>query len=321
MIKVVVMPPACATCGGDERYCWYQRRWSWWRHTGSMAADFASAVRTWRERLTPDEVGLPVGPRRRTPGLRRSELALLAGVSVDYLVQLEQGRATAPSPQVVEALARALRLNTTERDHVFRLAGLLPPGPGVVSRHITPGVHRLIDRLRDVPVSVWDASWTMLLGNPLWLALVGPPGHGRHRNLPWRHFVLGVSRSRHQPDELNQFETALVSDLRVAAAEHPADHQLRDLIAALRARSARFAELWDAGVLSHHPSGRKIVVHPSVGAIALDCDVLTVPGAGDLRIVAYTAEPGSEAAGKLQLLTVVGISTAVTDPTPDGTVV
>jgi transcriptional regulator with XRE-family HTH domain len=271
-----------------------------------VATDFATAVRTWRARLTPETVGLSAGNRRRTPGLRRSELALLAGVSVDYLVQLEQGRATTPSVQVVESLSRALRLDTIERDHLFRLAGLLPPGPGIVSRHITPSVYRLIDRLSDIPVSVWDATWTMLLGNDLWIALFGPPGDERDRSLPWRHFVLGINRSRQEPDQLAHFETALVGDLRMAATEHPADQRLRELIAALRLGSPRFAELWDAGVLGRPPSERKTVIHPSIGEITLDCDVLTVPGAGDLRVVAYTAEPGSEAASKLELLKVIG---------------
>jgi transcriptional regulator with XRE-family HTH domain len=271
-----------------------------------MSADFGTAVRTWRERLTPQAVGLPPGLRRRAPGLRRNELALLAGVSVDYVIQLEQGRATAPSDQVVEALARALRLDAAERDHLFRLAGLLPPGTGVVSRHITPGVHRLVDRLSHTPVSVWDATWTMLLGNDPWTALFGPPGNEKERNLLWRHFVLGISRVRQEAEELAGFETAMVADLRAAAADHPADDRLRALIAGLRARSERFAELWDAGVVGRHASERKTIVHPSVGEIVLDCDVLTVPGAGDLRIVAYTAEPDSEAAGKLALLRVIG---------------
>jgi DNA-binding XRE family transcriptional regulator len=271
-----------------------------------MSADFGTAVRTWRERLTPEAVGLPPGLRRRAPGLRRTELALLAGVSADYVIQLEQGRATAPSAQVVEALARALRLDAAERDHLFRLAGLRPPGTGVVSRHLTPGVHRLVDRLSGTPVSVWDATWTMLLGNDAWIALFGPPGDEKERNLLWRHFVSGVSRARHEPPERARFETAMVADLREAAADHPADHRLRALVAGLRAHSERFAELWDSGAVGRHASERKTIAHPSVGDIVLDCDVLTVPGAGDLRIVLYTAEPGSEAAGKLALLEVIG---------------
>ena len=272
-----------------------------------MPSDFGTTLRAWRDRLTPDAVGLPPGFRRRAPGLRRNELALLASISVDYVTQLEQGRATAPSGQVVEALARALRLDAAERDHFFLAAGLRPPGADVVSRHIPPGIHRLVDRLADAPVSVWDATWTMLLANEAWMALFGPLRDETERNLLWRHFVLRISPVRHDvDDELGQFETAMVTDLRAAAADHPGDDTLRTLVAGLRARSERFSQLWDAGVVGRHVSERKTVVHPSVGEIVVDCDVLAVPGAGDLRIVVYTAEPGSEAASKLALLTVIG---------------
>lgn len=272
-----------------------------------MPSDLGTVLRTWRERVAPADVGLPPGFRRRTPGLRRDELALLAGISVDYLIQLEQGRAIAPSPRVVEALAGALGLGTAEREHLFLSAGLRPPGAGMVSRHVTPGVRRLVDRLSGTPVSVWDATWTMLLANDAWMALLGPLRDETERNLLWRHFVLGVSAVRHgSAGDLDRFETALVADLRAAAADHPADRSVDGLVSGLRARSERFAQLWDAGVVGRHASERKTVVHPSVGEVVVDCDVLTVPGAGSPRIVMYTAEPGSEAAGALALLSTTG---------------
>ncbi|OJV58018.1 MAG: transcriptional regulator [Cellulomonas sp. 73-145] len=272
-----------------------------------MPSDLGTVLRTWRERVAPADVGLPPGFRRRTPGLRRDELALLAGISVDYLTQLEQGRATAPSARVVEALAGALGLGTAERDHLFLSAGLRPPGTGTVSRYVTPGVRRLVDRLSGTPVSVWDATWTMLLANDEWMALLGPLRDETERNLLWRHFVLGVSAVRHgSAADLDRFETALVADLRAAAADRPADRSVDALVSGLRARSERFAQLWDAGVVGRHASERKTVVHPSVGEVVVDCDVLTVPGAGDLRVVLYTADPGSEAAGALALLSTTG---------------
>lgn len=271
-----------------------------------MSSELGTVLRAWRDRLAPAVVGLPPGFRRRAPGLRRDELALLAGISVEYVTQLEQGRATAPSSQVVESLTRALRLDPAEREHLFRLAGLRAPGAGVVSRYVTPGVRRLVDRVQDAPVSVWDATWTMLLANDAWMALFGALRDQSERNLLWRHFVLGTSPVRHDPDDLVAYEIALVTDLRAAAADHPADEEVRSLVAGLLAHSERFAALWGTEVVGRHVSGRKTVVHPSVGEIAVDCDVLTVPGAGDLRVVLYTAEPGSDAAGKLALLTVVG---------------
>src|SRR3954447_3293987 len=116
-------------------------------HTGPVDSwEFGHGVRRWRDRLAPDQVGLPTGNRRRAAGLRREELAGLAGVSVDYLTRLEQGRATSPSSQIVEALARALRLSDAERELLFRLAGQAPPGRDVVSARITPSVQRLLDR-------------------------------------------------------------------------------------------------------------------------------------------------------------------------------
>lgn len=273
-----------------------------------MTAEFGRATRRWRERITPEAVGLPPGSRRRAAGLRREELGLLAGVSVDYIVRLEQGRATAPSAQVVEALARALRLDTAERDHLFRLAGLQAPGRGTVPAHLTPGVQRLLDRLSGTPVSVHDATWTLLTANRLWTALMGDPSaaRGHDRNVIWRHFTGGLGRVRHTPAQRASFEAAMVSDLHSAAARYPADATLRDLVGGLRKRSERFAALWDSGAVGSHESARKTIVHPEVGELELDCDVLTVAGS-DLRLVAYTAAPGSPAEQRLALLAVVGL--------------
>ena len=137
--------------------------------------EFAEVLRAWRDRLSPQQVGLPPGTGRRAPGLRREELAGLAGVSVEYLVRLEQGRARNPSPQLLGALARALRLTEDERDHLYRVAGVAPPSTGVVSQHIGPGVQRMLDRLGDVPMGVHSATWDLLWWNPLWAALTGDP--------------------------------------------------------------------------------------------------------------------------------------------------
>lgn len=273
------------------------------------AADtaFGPAVRRWRDRTTPDAAGLPAGGHRRAPGLRREELALLAGISVDYVTRLEQGRAANPSTQVVEALARALRLAGAEREHLFRLAGLAPPGPRTVPAYLTPSVQRLLDRLAGTPVAVYDASWTLLTANPPYAALMGDPSgwHGHGRNSVWRHFLGPGTRARHTPDSLRAFETALVADLRSAVGRYPADQRLSRLVAELRADSDRFAELWDSGAVGHHEAARKVIDHPRVGAVTLDCDVLTV-ATSDLRIMIYTAEPGTEDAERLALLMVLG---------------
>lgn len=232
---------------------------------------------------------------------------MLAGISVDYIVRLEQGRATRPSPQVVEALTRALRLDPDERAHLFRLAGLVPPGPETVPGCLTPGVQRLLDRLADTPVVVLDAAMTLLVANPLYAALMGDPStlRGFARNRVWNHFLGAPGRVRRTPEERREFETRVVAELRSVAGRYTADPRLRELIDELRARSDRFDELWDSGAVGRVESSVKTIDHPDVGSLTLDCDVLRVDGA-DLRILVYSAEPGSEAAEKLRLLSVLG---------------
>ncbi|MFJ1911339.1 helix-turn-helix transcriptional regulator [Streptomyces sp. NPDC088147] len=273
-------------------------------------AEFGKAVRRWRDRVSPETVGLPAGGHRRAAGLRREELALLAGISVDYITRLEQGRAAHPSAQVVEALARALRLSGTERAHLFRLAGLAPPGPETVPAYITPSVQRMLDRLTGTPVAVFDATWTLLMANPPYAALMGDPSgwRGNERNGVWRNLLGSGTRVRHTPEARRAFEAALVADLRAAADRYPADQRLRRLVEELRTHSERFTRLWESGAVGHHEAACKTIDHPRVGPLTLDCDVLTV-ATGDLRIMVYTAEPGTADAERLALLTVIGTQT------------
>jgi transcriptional regulator with XRE-family HTH domain len=270
-------------------------------------SEFGRAVRRWRERVPPEAAGLPAGGNRRTTGLRREELAMLAGISVDYITRLEQGRASHPSSQVVEALARALRLTAAEHDHLFHLAGLTPPGPDNVPARITPSVQHLLDRMPTTPVAVFDAAWTQLVANPPYAALMGDPSgwRGHERNAVWRNLVGPGTRVRLTPESRRELVDTLVADLRAAAGRYPADQQLQRLVADLRAASDRFTELWDSGAVGHHETARKIIDHPHVGAVELDCDMLTVAGS-DLRIMIYTAIPGSVDAERLALITVLG---------------
>lgn len=272
-------------------------------------SEFGLAVRRWRERVAPEAVGLPTGGRRRAAGLRREELAGLAGISVDYLTRLEQGRATSPSAQVVEALARSLRLSDAGRDLLFRLAGLSVPGPGLVPARITPSVQRLLDRLSGVPLVVYDAAWNLIVANAPYDALMGQTSalRGNDRNGVWRNIVGSGSRVVQTEQEHAEQVARLVADLRVTVARYPADTRVRRLVAELRGASPRFIELWKAAPdpapaeLSRH----KVIEHPAVGRIALECDTLIV-AADDLRIMAYTAEPGTQDAQRLELAIVLG---------------
>jgi transcriptional regulator with XRE-family HTH domain len=270
--------------------------------------DLAACLRTWRDRLTPAEAGLPARPRRRAPGLRRQELAELAGVSIGYLTRLEQGRATNPSAQVLGALARALRLSTDEQELLFRLAGHAPPQGEHMRRHPTPGVQRILDRLQDLPVMVFDAAWDFIDCNPLATALVGDQGQleGRERNVAWRHFTGAHGHVVLDADEEAALAGSIVADLHAASARFPADERLASLIADLRRASSRFAQLWEERPAGMHTTARKTFHHPEVGRLTLDCDVLLVHGT-DLRIVVYSAPPGSPDADALALVGVVGL--------------
>jgi transcriptional regulator with XRE-family HTH domain len=158
--------------------------------------ELGRTLHAWRDRVTPAEAGLPSGGKRRAPGLRREELAHLAGLSVDYVVRLEQGRSESPSVQVLTALARALRLSDAERNHLFALAGQVEPSPGRVSAYIPPGVQRIVDQLEGAPLCVCDAAWTMITWNPLFSALIGDPSpwQGRWRNIVYLHFAAPGDR-------------------------------------------------------------------------------------------------------------------------------
>ena len=273
-------------------------------------------LRTWRGRLQPADVGSPFGARStRTTGLRREEVAWLAGVSPDYVKRLEQGRAH-PTAGVVHALARALRLTDAETATALRLAGHANDLRALMPRRITPSVRRLLDRLPDTPVGVFDAAWTRLDHNALWGALTGDVRSrgDRDDNLVWRTFVGDPGRVRHpQPD---QYRASIVADLHEVHTRYPHDRDLAGLVTALRQRSTDFARLWDGSALGEHANERKTIDHPELGAVELDCDIVTVRGA-ELRLVIFTAEPGTTAAHQLELLGLIGTQ-SITTPSEAG---
>lgn len=278
-------------------------------------SEFASVLRAWRDRVSPADVGMPAGSGRRAVGLRREELATLAGVSVDYVVRLEQGRATNPSSQLVRALAIALRLTDQERDHLYRAAGLAPPSAAVVPQHISPGVQRIVDRLGDVPLAVFTAAHDIVLWNPLWAAINGDPSRyvGLERNLVWRHFTSGHEGTDFDEQHEEDFASDLAADLRAAVGRYPHDTALTHLVSRLRAESPEFGRRWAEAKVAEHRSSRKTVTSTPVGPITVDCDVLTAPGS-DLRIVVYTVAPGGTDQARLDLLRVTGLQTVEQTP-------
>lgn len=271
-------------------------------------AELATVLKTARSRLRPVDVGLAAGLRRQVPGLRREEVAQLAGLSVDYIVRLEQGRGPKPSDQVLGALVRALRLSDADRDLVFRLAGSEPPHAGCVPMLVRPSVLRLLDRIPDLPAVVLSAKSDVLAWNPLAAALFGdfsqlPPAQ---RNLLWQRFLGPGADSAHTAEEAGVDAADCVGCLRTAHAKYPGDAGLVRLIIELRAGSARFEQLWQAGRSGRMRSRTAEVTHPELGLLPLDCDVLHEPET-DQTVLVYSAAPASTTAGSLELLRVTGL--------------
>jgi transcriptional regulator with XRE-family HTH domain len=277
-------------------------------------AELGSFLASRRARVRPADVGLPAGSRRRVPGLRRDEVARLAGASVEYYTELEQGKARHPSPQVLAALARALRLGADERDHLFLLAGHAPPSAGGTT-HVQPAMLALLDRLGTTPARVITDLDVTLAQNDLAEALLGDGGPRTWPAASFVHrwFTDPAARTIHPAEDHPRHSREMVADLRAAVARRGRDDEADDLVTRLRAASAEFCSLWDSGDVAVRRSVRKRIVHPSLGVVELDCQRL-VSDDGRQRLLFFTAPPGSHAAGQLELLSVVGRQEMGTTP-------
>ncbi|MBB3053184.1 transcriptional regulator with XRE-family HTH domain [Prauserella isguenensis] len=259
--------------------------------------ELANVLKAARARLAPEQVGLTRGPRRRVVGLRREEVAQLAGLSVEYVVRLEQGRGPHPSPEVITALTRALHLEHDERDQVFRLAGSAPPLADRVEMSVRPSVLRLLQRLTDLPALVLSAKGDVLAQNPIACALLGdlkrwPDGQC---NIIWQRFLgTGVARVSPDPEEDEASAQQSVGVLRTALSRYPHDPDLRALIEGLIAGSERFWTMWEEGRSTMRRSMRKTIDHPDLGRLVLDCDTLLLPDT-DQSMIVYSAAGAREA--------------------------
>ncbi|WAP53723.1 helix-turn-helix transcriptional regulator [Streptomyces sp. S465] len=267
-------------------------------------ADF---LRRRREAIRPAEVGIADGPRRRTTGLRREEVAMLAGVSVDYVVRLEQGRSSQPSPQLLGALARALRLSDDERDHLFHLAGHRPPPADTVARLARAGLVRMLDLLGDTPALVLSDLSEVLAQNRAAVLLSGDHTglSGDRRYLVHRWFTDPATRAVYPPEEHEYHARRLVADLRAAAGRRSGDPTVTGLVDRLRAASADFRRLWAEHEVAVRRADRKAMLHPRVGRLLMDCETLVTPDQGQLLLVLTPAD--AETRERLELLRVLGI--------------
>jgi transcriptional regulator with XRE-family HTH domain len=271
--------------------------------------ELARFLCTRRARLRPPDVGLPEGPGRRVPGLRRQEVAQLAGMSIDYYIRLEQGRGPNPSKQVLAALARALLLTADERAYLFHLAGEAPPPSSGPSREVPAAILTLLESLTDTPAYVMDARFDILAWNRLASLFMGDLAAvpERDRNvLRWAFTSPGSSVSWDDPDSV-AFARSGVADFRAAAARYPDDRGIHELVTELLATSPRFAAMWEEHEVAVRRSVTKRVDHPVVGRVEASCQVLHIPDT-DQRLVLYVAAPGTPFREALERLRALSLS-------------
>lgn len=270
-------------------------------------AGLADLLRSRRERLTPADVGVPHGSRRRTPGLRRDEVAGLAAISTDYYTRLEQQRGPHPSADVLAALARALRLTGDERDHLFHLAGQAPPARHLTNAHLSPGLLHVLDRLTDCPAMVIDDLGAVLRQNAMSIAVTGDLSalRGRQRYPVWRWFCIDSHRDRIPRQDWEQHSRTQVADLRATHGRRGSDPDVARLVHDLNDGSAEFARLWDEHDVAVRRADAKRVIHPEVGLLDLLCETLVSAVGGQTLVVLYP-RPGSGTREKLDLLRVLG---------------
>ncbi|MEU7140871.1 helix-turn-helix transcriptional regulator [Nocardia sp. NPDC046473] len=249
--------------------------------------ELASFLRSRRDRITPAEVGMPPGLRRRTPGLRREEVAQLAGVSITWYTWLEQGRPINVSGQILDAIARTLRLDTAERDHLYRLADV--PVPEVTSSvpRITPAVQTVLDAMRGIPAAALNSRWDMLGWNTaaaaVWPRLTAPEGS---RNVLWEMFTTPeccrcfVNRDTGLPH--------MVASFRAAFGQHLDDPAWTGLIRELSAISVEFARLWATHDVAAPPSQTMTYHHAAAGRLSLSLTRMDLPAIPETYITAWT---------------------------------
>lgn len=261
-----------------------------------------------REQLKPSDVGLGAGARRRTPGLRREEVAQLAAMSTDYYARLEQQRGPQPSVQILGSLARALRLTPDERDYLHRVCGHSAPDRTIFTDYVHPGMLRVLDRLHDTPAFVVSALDEVLIQNDAARALLGDASgqEGIERSGIYRWFAHPDDERRRYPEEDHpRHSRVLVASLRSAYGALGERSRAGEIVRELASLSPEFAQLWEVHEVRRRFEDHKVLIHPEIGPIEVDCQALFTEDESQALIV-LTAAPGSDAESKLELLRVLG---------------
>jgi transcriptional regulator with XRE-family HTH domain len=270
-------------------------------------AALAAFLRHHREELRPTDVGLAEGARRRTAGLRREEVAALAAMSTDYYTRLEQQRGPQPSEQMLSALARALRLSTSERDYLFMTAGRTPPQTTSAAAHVAPALLRVLDRLSDTPALVITMMGETLVQNEMARALFGDHHHrtGHERSEIYRWFTDPAERLRYPEHDRARQSRAQVANLRFAHAKLGPASRAGELVRVLQERSPEFAQLWAGQEVAQRFADHKVLLHPKLGPLEVDCQVLFTEDQSQALLV-LTPDPQSPTAQAFELLAVIG---------------
>lgn len=270
--------------------------------------ELGAFLRSRREQLQPSDVGLVAGGRRRAVGLRRDEVSVLADMSTDYYERIEQGRGPRPSPAMLGAIARALRLTLDERDHIYQLAGQLPPARHQSLGYADPGLMCVLDAVApSVPALISDDVHNIVAQNPLNVALLGPlgPGRGLESNFLWRWFTDAELRSRYLTEQHAMLSREYVADLRATVGRRGTDPAVRDLVDGLSTASDEFRAVWARHEVAIRRTTLKVLTHPEVGRLDLQCDVVLSPPS-EQRLVLFRPQPGTPTAERLDLLRVLG---------------
>jgi transcriptional regulator with XRE-family HTH domain len=270
-------------------------------------AEVREFLTTRRAKITPERAGVPLfGGTRRVPGLRREEVALLAGVSIDYYVRLEKGNLTGVSEQVLEAVARALQLDEAEHAHLHDLARAANTAPARAARRraaaVRPSVTRLLDSMVSAPAFIRNARLDVLAINRLGRALYAPVVENRDLPVNLARFTFLDGRAPDFYPDWHDNANNTVALLRTEAGRDPYDRALSDLVGELATRSDEFRVRWAAHDVHLHRTGRKHFNHPVVGALDLAFDSMELPGDPGLTLIACSAEPGTPSEDGLRLL-------------------
>ncbi|MFI9163500.1 helix-turn-helix transcriptional regulator [Kitasatospora aureofaciens] len=279
--------------------------------------ELGAFLRSRRERIRPADIGLPTGVRRRVPGLRREEVAQLAGASVDYYNELERGAGSQPSEQMIAALARALRLTADERDYLFHLADRPVPAQGGAASHVHPGMLDLLDRLTSTPAQVMTDLHVTLVQNPAAVALIGDQTgfRGPRASFVHRWFTEPDARRLYPEADHEAQSRSFVADLRAAAARRDTrDTEATSMIQSLLGTSSEFASLWADHDVAFRRNDRKRLDHPVLGLVEVNCLNLFSED-GRQRLLWFTPATGTDGSGLLDLLAVIGTQ-EIAGPTP-----